>query len=130
MFEKLGLFFDVFRKGEAVADAVKLKNKQNFANAVAALLGVCLTISVSFGYRIPLTPDDLHYVAGFCAVLFGLFNGAATIASTDKIGILPAKQPDTASEQTVSGVHDDERERAMQYISKSGNKESGNDIAG
>jgi len=103
MFEKLGMFYNVFRQGQAVADAAKLKNKQLLANTLAVLLASIVGVGKMYGYDFHLTPDDLNSIAGVGAVVFGLFNAGATVASSDKIG-LPAKQSDSASESPVSAV--------------------------
>ncbi|MFZ6726148.1 hypothetical protein ACO0K2_11705 [Undibacterium sp. MH2W] len=105
MFEKFGLFYNVFRQGQAVADAAKLKNKQLLANTLAVLLTSIVGVGKMYGYDFHLTTDDLNSIAGVGAVVFGLFNAGATVASSDKIG-LPAKQSDPASEQPMPAVQE------------------------
>ncbi|MFZ6773018.1 hypothetical protein ACO0LB_09930 [Undibacterium sp. SXout7W] len=104
MFERLSSFYNVFRAGQSVADAVKLKNKQLILNALVALFSGVIGIGKIYGYDFHLTPDDITHIAGVGAVLIGLFNAGATVASTDKIGILPARQPDPAEQPAVPDV--------------------------
>ncbi|MFZ6757968.1 hypothetical protein ACO0K9_12235 [Undibacterium sp. Ji50W] len=103
MFEKLGLFYNVFRQGQAVADAVKLKNKQMLGNLIAVLLGSVFSIGKLYGYDFHISPDDLTHIGAVAAIGFGLFNSAATVASSDKIG-LPAKPEQNSASNTVSGT--------------------------
>ena len=103
MFEKLGMFYNVFRQGQAVADAANLKNKQLLANALAVLLTTAVGAGKLYGYDFHLSPDDLNSIAGVGAVVFGLFNAGATVASSNKIG-LPPRQLDPAIESAVPAV--------------------------
>lgn len=103
MFEKLGLFYNVFRQGQAVADAVKLKNKQVLGNAIAVVLGSIFAIGKLYGVDFHLSPDDLNHIGAVAAIGFGLFNGAATVASSDKVG-LPSKPQQNSPGNTGSGT--------------------------
>jgi hypothetical protein len=103
MFEKLGLFYNVFRQGQAVADAAKLKNKQLLGNLIAVLLGSIFTIGKLYGYDFHLSPEDLTHIGAVAAIGFGLFNGAATVASSDKVGLPPKPQQNSTSD-SVSGT--------------------------
>ncbi|MDY7537629.1 hypothetical protein QN372_00555 [Undibacterium sp. RTI2.1] len=105
MFEKLGLFYNVFRQGQAVADAAKLKNKQLLASALAIFLATVVGIGKQYGYDFHLSSSDLNSIAGFGAVLFGLFNVGATVASSDKIG-LPAKEPVSTSDPSMPTIQE------------------------
>ncbi len=90
MFEKLKVFLSLFRQGEAVVEAAKLKNKQLLANAITVLLGSILIIAKGFGHELPFSNDDLVTIGGFIAIALCLFNGAATVITSEKVG-LPAQ---------------------------------------
>lgn len=90
MFESIKYFFTLFNQGKAVVNAAKMKNKQIIGNAVTALLGTVILIAKAFGHDIPLSNDDLVTIGGFIAVALCLFNGTATVITSEKVG-LPAK---------------------------------------
>jgi len=114
----LGKFYDIFTKGKQVADAVKTKNQQNFVNALGAVLTVGAGLWRAYGHNFPLTDADLLQLAGTAGVIFGLFNVGSTVASTDKIGLPPRKQPDAnvdpVSYTAVSAVPDPEPQITVQ----------------
>lgn len=92
MFDKLSDFYNVFRAGQSVADAVGLKNKQMIGNAITVLLGALVAVGKLYGIDLHLDDASLVTIGGFVTVLLGLFNVGTTVASTDKIGLLPPKQ--------------------------------------
>lgn len=103
MFERAADFYKIFRAGQSVADAVHLKNKQNLGNAIAVLLGLLVAVAKAYGVNIPLDDGQLVQLGGAAAILYGMFNVGATVASTDKIGLLPwgKTTQDTLSHDTV-----------------------------
>ena len=95
MFENLGKLkdaFNVYRAGQAVADEIFLKKAQLSVNAITVLLVAIVALLKAFNVNIPLDDAQLTQIAGTLITIAGLFNAHATIASTDKFGILPAKQ--------------------------------------
>lgn len=101
MFEKLSAFYNVFRAGQAVADAYKLHQKQALGNALATLLGGALMILRMKGIDLHVSDQDLVAICMGIASAVSVFNGAAAVAASDRIGILPARQSDPASQPGV-----------------------------
>ena len=93
---KLLSVFDVLRKGSAVADPALLKNQGGLALVLTAFLWSVCTAAEAFGYAVPITKEDAATMAGAIAIVVGLF---VNYASSDKVGILPAKpvQPEVPS---------------------------------
>jgi len=91
MLDKLQDFYNLFRDGQSVADAVGLKNKQNLANAITVFLGTALAIGKLYGFNLPLDDSSLVSFGGAAAAIWGVFNVGATVASSDKIGLLPSR---------------------------------------
>ena len=87
MFEKLKAFYSVFTAGQSVVHAVRLKKVQAYGGLFAGFIGAALAVAKGFGYVVPLTDEQVISLGTACAVLFGLFNAGATVASTDKIGL-------------------------------------------
>ncbi|MFZ6653780.1 hypothetical protein [Undibacterium sp. TJN19] len=130
MFEKIGLFYNVFRQGQAVTDAAKLKNKQVLANTLAVLLTTAYAIGKNYGYDFHLSDEDLTHIAAVAAVVFGLFNVGATTASTDKIGLLPARQSLAEQQQAMSDVAAVEPAKPLFFQPGSAMADSDNPLAG
>lgn len=106
------LSIDIFRAmkaGEELVNAVKVKNAQGIANAVALLVVLVVGIARANGYVIPLTDDQLVGIASSCALF--LFNVWATYASSRRVGVGlrppsggdDAGTPDTAGDRPVPG---------------------------
>ena len=103
MFKKFGAFYNVFRAGQSVADAVGLKNKQNMGNAFAAFLGAAVIAGRLYGIDFGISDEELVVLGSAAATLYGLFNVGATTASTDKIGLVRAKPPVPPAQATADG---------------------------
>jgi hypothetical protein len=107
MFDKISAGLDVFRKGSIVANPTAWKKGQITASMIGAALVAVVVLAKAFGYDIPLSNDDMQQIGSVVLIVFGLFNTAATVVSTDKVG-LPAKPealPDVSkSTDTQSGV--------------------------
>ena len=97
-------FFDAFQAGKSLANATTWKNAQLLGSKLAILLGALLPIANAFGYFPELTVQDTVTVAGAVVVIAGMFNGAATVVSTDKIGLrgVPVAQPDSPRKASVT----------------------------
>jgi hypothetical protein len=89
MFEKMGIFFSLFRKGNEIADVEKWKGKQISANSLAALFVVMLELAKAYGYDIPISEVDLLKLAGGVIVIV---NTVLTCITSKRAG-LPAKEP-------------------------------------
>jgi hypothetical protein len=97
-------FFDAFQAGKVLANAATWKNAQLLGSKLAIFLGALLPIANAFGYFPELTVQDTVTIAGAVVVVAGMFNGAATVVSTDKIGLrgLPVARPDSGRKTTVA----------------------------
>lgn len=93
-------FFDAFQAGKSLANATTWKNAQLLGSKLAILMGALLTIANAFGYFPELTVQDTVTIAGAVVVIAGMFNGAATVVSTDKIGLrgAPVRRADHGGE--------------------------------
>jgi hypothetical protein len=85
--EKLKALFNLFRKGNEVADPEKWKSNQITANSIAVFLAAILAVAKSFGLEIPVGDGDIALVAGG---VLGVVNIIGTIVTSKKAG-LPAE---------------------------------------
>ena len=100
--DKIWAAFSVFRKGEVVANPAAWKNGQITASILAGLLGALVALGKTFGYDLSLSDDQLLTIGGAVVAIAGLFiNPAATIASSDKVG-LPAVN-ETIEQSPIAG---------------------------
>ncbi|MFZ6655948.1 hypothetical protein [Undibacterium sp. TJN19] len=98
----LGKFWDLFKAGKAVKDAVALKDKQKIANGISGVLGTALALALVY-FKIPPEwvpgPEVITAIGTVIAFFIGgsgLLNVGATVASSDKVGLLsnePANAP-------------------------------------
>lgn len=91
--------FSVFRAGKELANAETWKKRQVLVNALVALLTAGVAIAAAFGYPLNLDSQDVQTIAAAIAALVGVFNGAATVATTTRIG-LPPKANDSPGDGT------------------------------
>jgi hypothetical protein len=90
---KLIDLLDLLRKGSAVTDPKLWKDRAALTLALTGLIVVVVKVAKGFGYDLQINETDAGYLAAGFAVLVGLFS---TYATSDKVGILPAKvQPDS-----------------------------------
>lgn len=82
-------FFDALSAGKELSNATAWKNAQFVTAKLTVLLGAALAIAAAFGHTIPLTSEQAATIAGAIAAVVGLFNGAATVVSTKRIGLSP-----------------------------------------
>lgn len=105
MFKQMGAFFRVFRAGMALADVVKGKQIQIAAGYIAALLTSLVGLAKAFGIDMPLTDAQIMELSGAVVTVFGLFNHAATVATTQKLGLLgQTPQPGPVDVPSQSGL--------------------------
>lgn len=105
----MGKFWDLFKAGSAVKDAIGLKSKQKIANAITFFLISAAAIGKAMGYDFGLSAEDWLHIGGAIAAVLSVFNVGATVASSDKVGLLSNKQPDNGGQdspsvEAVSGV--------------------------
>lgn len=87
---KLLAVLNVFRKGSAVADPALWKNSGMLAAALVALIAAADRLAAAFGWPLGITESDAQAIAaGVAAVAHVLL----TLASSDKVGVLPAADP-------------------------------------
>lgn len=90
---KLLDLLDLLRKGSAVTDPALWKNRSALTLALTGLILVIVKVAKGYGYDLPIGETEAASLAAGVAVLVGLFS---TYATSDKVGLLPAKpvQPD------------------------------------
>ena len=81
--------FRVFRAGEELANAETWKNRQVLVNALTVLLSSALAIAAANGHTVNIDQAGIAAIAGTVAALVGVFNGWATVATTERIGLSP-----------------------------------------
>lgn len=87
---KLVALANLFRKGEAVANKEAWKNGQVTATVLGGAVMAGVEVAKAFGHDIPGVDENVvTAVAG--AVVAGV-NFVLTYATSDKVGILPAKE--------------------------------------
>lgn len=87
---KLLAAFNVFRKGQVVANPTAWKNGQITGSILAGLLAAVVAGAKTFGYELPVSDDQLLAIGSGIVAVVGLFlNPTATVVSSDKVG-LPA----------------------------------------
>ena len=87
--EKLLAFFDVLRKGSAVADPQAWKDRTTVVTVVGALLMSISQGAKAFGYDLGVDHDTATAIAGGVGALWLVWSHFAT---TDKVGLLPPKR--------------------------------------
>ena len=97
-------FTEAFKAGKALSNAATWKNAQLVGSKLAILFGALLPLAKVFGYLEGVTIEDAVVVASAVTVLVGVFNGTATVVSTDKIGLrgLPAGGADAGGGTVVA----------------------------
>lgn len=94
--------FRALRAGQELKNAATWKRAQVWTAHLVILLTCIVSIARSAGYEIPLTEKQItDLVSGF-AVLFGLFQSYATVATTERIGLPPAADADQPGSPTES----------------------------
>lgn len=129
--EKLKALWALFKKGEAVADPSKWKNRQISITMLAGLLVAAVQLAKAFNVEIPIDNDTATAIAGG---IIASVNVVLTLCTSKHVG-LPATQPsvpsvqpslDVAAQKDVqhepvsnmehSGIDEDTRKRAEQFI--------------
>ena len=86
-------FLDLFRKGSAVTDPKLWKDRTALTLALTGVILAIVKVAGGLGYAIPISETEAATLAAGIAIVVGLFS---TFATSEKVGILPAKpvQPD------------------------------------
>jgi len=87
LFKLINLLPEAVQKGKAVSNPEAWKKGQVTSNALAAFLTAVLGVSQALGYEIPLSAEQLNYVAGGLLSTYGLYNVVATVVTTEKVGV-------------------------------------------
>lgn len=89
MFGKLTALIDLFRKGSEVSNVEAWKSGGIKASALAAAMLAVVKVLSSFGYEVPLTPEQINDLAAGLLLIVGVLLPAAT---SKRAGILPTKE--------------------------------------
>jgi hypothetical protein len=100
--EKLKAFWNVFRKGQSVADPAMWKLHQITANMIAALLTALVAVARVYGIDLHVTDSQLLEIGGAILTVVSLFSSGVTVASSEKIGLPPLA--DRPSDPAVSAI--------------------------
>lgn len=102
--------FSAFRAGRELANTATWKKRQVLVNALVAVLTAAVALAAFLGHPVNLDSQDVQAIAAAIAALVGVFNGAATVATTTRIG-LPSKaddQPDKKTSGDAAGEASDD----------------------
>lgn len=103
---KLIAFFNVLRKGNQVANPTAWKTGQITGSVLAGLLGSIIALAKVYGYELPLTDEQLLAIGSAIVAIVGLFiSPAVTVASSEKVGLLPKSEGNTKARHSIGG-HD------------------------
>lgn len=101
------MLIDAFRAlqaGKELARAETWKRAQVWTGHLTVLLGAGASIAASLGYPVNLTPEQITTLVSAVAIVVGLFNSYATVATTSRIG-LPAGGEDDPPGISDRGGH-------------------------
>ena len=95
---KLLAALNVFRKGQVVANPTAWKTGQITGSIFAGLLAAVVAGAKAFGYELPVSDDQLLAIGSGIVAVVGLFlNPAATVVSSDKVGLPAVNEADNNS---------------------------------
>lgn len=89
MFSKIPAILKVFQHGEIVSNPEAWKRGQITSSYLLVVLTAIVGACKAFGYDVPLTEEQLNYIASGVLSGYGVYNTIATVVSTKKIGINP-----------------------------------------
>ena len=113
MFEKLKSLYDLFRKGQELANAESWKRHQIKANVLGGFILALVALIKVFGYELPVDENTAMSVAGG---IIAIVNVVLTITTSKKVGLpakpdvseaLPAIQPTLLNESTKGSLQKD-----------------------
>lgn len=115
---KLLDLLDLLRKGSAVTDPALWKNRSALTLALTGVILAVVKVAGGMGYAIPISETEAATLAAAVAVVVGLFS---TYATSDKVGLLPAKvQPDPLPALDAGQPDATERQPAEPYNAERG----------
>jgi len=82
-------FLKALKAGDELAKPETWKRAQVWTGSLTALLGALAAIANAYGYPIPLDEAQIAALVSALAVLVGVFQSWATIATTRRIGLPP-----------------------------------------
>ena len=87
---KLAALWNLFRKGDAVSDPAKWKNRQITATMLGGLIFALLNVAKNFGYDLQIDEGAAQAVAVGALVIV---NGVLTLTTSTKVGLPPKRSP-------------------------------------
>lgn len=90
MFDKLKAFWDLFHKGEEVADPEKWKARQISASVIAGAIMAAVKLAGTFGIDIPVDSDTSLLIAGG---VLATVNVVLTMVTSKKAGLQAKVDP-------------------------------------
>ncbi|MDY7537691.1 hypothetical protein QN372_00880 [Undibacterium sp. RTI2.1] len=93
MFDKLGAFINLFRKGSEVANVEAWKTGQITGTVVGALIIAIVNVAASLGHSLPIDVDTANLIGGG---IVAAANVVLTATTSTRAGLLPAKPADPA----------------------------------
>lgn len=82
-------FLKALRAGQELAHAETWKRAQVWTGSLTALLGALAAIARAYDYPVPLDEAQIAALVAGLAVLVGLFQSWATVATTRRVGLPP-----------------------------------------
>ena len=79
--------WQAMKAGEELENSASWKNKQATSSSIVAVIGLGITVLGYTGHKIEASNEDLMAIAGGIAVILGLCNSVATIATSKKVGL-------------------------------------------
>lgn len=86
----IGDALNAFRAGQKLANSTTWKNAQLRTSLLVVVISFVIGVAALFGYRVPLSAEEILAVATVIGVIGGMLNGGATVATTTSLG-LPSK---------------------------------------
>lgn len=102
--DKLKALFGLFRKGSAVLNPAKWKERQITATVLAGVILALVHVAAAFGFVLPV---DMEIANSIAAGIIAVVNVVLTITTTDKVG-LPA-EPEIKQDSKVNHAEEYEK---------------------
>lgn len=124
MFEKIGAFINLFRKGSEVANAEAWKSRQITGTVVGSLILAIVNVSAVLGHPLPIDVESANLIGGG---IVAAANVVLTATTSQRAGLLPAKERELAPVEDhsfadpVSAVAETTASAAVQPIRRANN---------
>jgi len=106
VWNQLSASWQVLKAGESVVNPEAWKRGQITVGYLVGFLSSGVVAAKAFGYELPINDEQIGAIASTILFVYGLFNHAATVASTDKIDITGRETvqqvPDTVTETEIT----------------------------